>query len=154
VIDADVNISGDLDMVFNLDPEAWSPRKLVYAQAVQAAEGTGSRIPSPTEVYAALRDRRFHESKRRGVWGFNGIRTFGDPKAPRVKPAGTASAYYHRDERTEAARSAMYATRLSGEWQAGPTMSPWFETQWTAEDRADVARSRRRLGGHKSRRGR
>jgi hypothetical protein len=140
------DLSGDLEMVFTVDVAAWSPRKLVYAAAVESAEATGSRMPSPTEVYSALRARGFREAKRRGVWGFKGIRVSGRADEPRVMPAGTASAYYHRNERTERARSAKYVARAFNKLGGNnaPSASPWFETPWTAMDRADAANSRRR----------
>jgi hypothetical protein len=148
-MEEDSPITSDyLDMVFHLDPTAWSPRKLVYRDAVEFAESTGSRIPSPTDVYAALRARRFREAKRRGVWGFVGIRTYGPADEPRVKPAGTASAYFHRHERTYEAREAMYTTRQfnklanSMPGPTDPSFTPWFEKRWTADELRDYMEKR------------
>lgn len=131
--------SDHLDMVFTVELGAWSPRSAVYAAAVEAAESTGSRIPSAQQVYAALRARGFTEAKRRGIVGFRDLRV---PDrligADRPTPAGTASAYKNRGERTHAAREAAFAARLSTRNRRAidgdpsnpatyrPPLSPWF----------------------------
>ena len=148
-----IDASEDLGMVFNLDPSAWSPRKLVYAEAVEAAESTGSQTPSPTEVYLALRARGFREAKRRGVWGFVGIRTVGDAAQPRIKPSGTESAYLHRGDRSERARSARYTGRLVRAFDRKnppmpadqPHLSPWFQPALTPEERSEIVARRNKF---------
>lgn len=69
-----LDLSGNLDMIFQLDPKAWAPRVDVYAQALEAAMSTGSALPSNKAVYAALRLRGLKETKIDGVYGFRGIR--------------------------------------------------------------------------------
>jgi len=147
---AEPYISENLDMVFRLDPAAFSPRKLVYAEAVRFAETYGFRIPSAPEVYTALRARRFRETKRRGVHGFIGIDTSHlDPDLPRVKPAGTASSYDHRGDRSERARSAVYMAKAFRRLEkqvpdtASTDLSPWAVELWSPMDRAMMAAARR-----------
>lgn len=70
-----LDLSGDLDMIFELHPKAWAPRVDVYAQALVTAIETGSALPSTQAVYAALRLRGFKETKRDGVYGFRGVRS-------------------------------------------------------------------------------
>jgi hypothetical protein len=151
------DVSGDFEMVFSVDPEAWAPRAALHRQAVEFAEYTGSRVPSPQQVYAALRARRFPEAKRRGVWGFKGLLVSDElAAANRLVTAGTAAAYYRRGDRSDSAREAVFAdrqlyrlTRRSGE-PIRPSMSPWMIEPWSAEERAlttDASRhSRRRRG--------
>lgn len=92
----------NLDAVFDLDPDAWSPRKAVYAVAVEWSRSTGRRIPTNREVNAALRARGFTESTRKGVRGFRGIRVTDDlAAAPRIsKVPGTATAWRQGDRST------------------------------------------------------
>jgi hypothetical protein len=95
----------DLTDIFLLDPTAWSPRKAVYRVAATWAQDRGAALPSDREVFAALRSRGFRESKRRGVYGFNGIRTLPElAELPRLSLAdvpGTANAYKHGDRSRE-----------------------------------------------------
>lgn len=62
-----------LPPVFDLDPDAWSPRAELWRAADGAAEGR-ARWPRPQALYAELRERGFREMKRTGVWGFWGVR--------------------------------------------------------------------------------
>lgn len=121
---------------FRVDPEGWASRTALYRQAVDAAETTGSRVPSPQQVYAALRARGFQESKRRGVWGFKGLKADERVGTGRLVPGGTAAAYYRHGDRSDAAREAVFAARVQ-RWidrdRAGegdeprPThRAPWF----------------------------
>lgn len=105
--------SGDLDMVFTIDLDAWAPRPAVYRAAVEFAENYGFRIPGSQQVFKALRARGFTETKRRGTWGFVGIDVPNRLReAPRLVPAeGTASSYY-RGDRTDAAKEAAFDARM------------------------------------------
>ncbi|MFS6529133.1 hypothetical protein V8Z69_18300 [Microbacterium aurugineum] len=102
----DYDRSHDFDMVFEVTPGAWSPRPAVYAQAVQAAESTGSLVPSPQQVYRALALRGFTTSKRRGIIGFRDLSAPTDSPAPSAPRTGTASAYRNRGDRSPEAIAA------------------------------------------------
>lgn len=141
------DVSDDFDMVFTVDLDAWAPRPALYRLAVEAADATGSRVPSPQEVYAALRARGFPESKRRGVWGFKGLSVPADVPTDRPVPRnGTAAAYYRRHDRSDAAREAVFAARairsLGGSPEPAP--SPWYIKPWSVEDRALLTHANRR----------
>jgi hypothetical protein len=124
-----VNTTG-LGAVFDLDPDAWAPRKAVYAVAVAWAESSGRRVPTNREVIAALRARGFEESKRRGVVGFRGIRVTDElAAAPRLsRVPGTATAWRQGD-RSPASREAaqVYEMRRSLERREGRPegAGPW-----------------------------
>lgn len=103
----DYDRSHDFDQVFDVIPGAWSPRPAIYAQAVEAAEATGSLPPSPQAVYRALRLRGFRETTRKGIRGFKDIQVaerFQD--AGRIVADHTASAYANRRDRDPEARAA------------------------------------------------
>ena len=138
----DYDRSHDFDMVFEVTPGAWSPRPAVYAQAVEAAENTGSLIPSPQQVYRALALRGFATTKRRGIVGFRDLAV---PTrlldAPRLTREGTASAYRNRGDRSPEAIAAAASRRthkrlaylIAGDpTHPDPTrplrsdLSPWF----------------------------
>jgi hypothetical protein len=158
------NVYGDFHVVFDIDLDAWAPRSALYRQAVAAAESTGSRVPSPQQVYAALRLRGFPEAKRRGVWGFKGLRVGELAEVGRFVPSGTAAAYYRRGDRSEVAREAVFAARLRRVFErerardaaayglpeerervmGSRELSPWFEKPMTPEARARIASAGRR----------
>jgi len=146
------NISGIAPFV--VDPEGWASRTALYRTAVAASEATGSRVPSQRQVYAALRARGFAESKRRGVWGFKGLRADDQAGTGRLVPAGTAASYYRRGDRTDAAREAVHAARVqrwldrdrateNGEPRATP-LSPWYAEPMTPPPGATWSSANRR----------
>lgn len=145
-----LDLSGDFEKVFEVELDGWASRTALYRVAVGAAESTGSRVPSPQQVYAALRARGFAEAKRRGVWGFRHLRVGEHAEAGRLVPAGTAAAYYRRAERTDEARESVFNARLRRRLAAdsggalAPKLSPWLESPISPEARERLGQLGRR----------
>ncbi|GAA2851806.1 hypothetical protein [Microbacterium arabinogalactanolyticum] len=135
------DLSDDFEMVFTVERGGFAPRTAVYALAVEAAESTGSRIPSPSQVYAALRARGFREGRKHpGTRGFHDLtvpdRLLG---VPRVQPDGTASAYKNRGERTPEAREAARMARVE-RWLAEQRRVDMMTNQTPKRDERDFIR--------------
>jgi hypothetical protein len=134
-----------LERVLDLDPNAWSPRTAVFRAAFHAMPQTTRPLTS-RELFRILRERGFRESKRRGVYGFHGIRV---PEAlaelPALVPKHSASSY-RRGDRSPEARKARHLETVAGQVQHArrqdPSLGRSTRDRFTSpEDRAaDLAR--------------
>lgn len=112
-----------LERIFDLNPDAWSPRTAVFRAALDAMPPAGRPLTS-RELFRILRERGFRESKRQGVYGFHGIQV---PDAlaelPALIPKHSASSY-RRGDRSPEARQARHLETVTSQLQHARRQDP------------------------------
>lgn len=112
-----------LEPILDLDPAAWSPRTAVFRAALDAMP-PGTRPLTSRELFRILRERGFRESKRRGVYGFHGIRVAEAlAELPALVPKHSASSY-RRGDRSPEARQARHLETVAGQLQHARRQDP------------------------------
>lgn len=64
----------DLDLVFDMDPDAWAPVTALRRVAAAYLEQLGRPVPSTQQLNRDLATRGLTRTKRKGIYGYRGFR--------------------------------------------------------------------------------